>query len=92
MSTPLATIIMIFINYSRLSIKFQLFLPHGMFKYNNHNIEKVENDTFRRNSLHSDFLIGAFTGFREGFYVFGGGWIYVYDTKYLLLVLSAIML
>jgi hypothetical protein len=71
MSTPLATIIMIFIKYSPLVMKFQLFLTHGIFKYNNHNIGKVENDTFRWNSLHSDFLVGGVTGFRKGFYVFG---------------------
>jgi len=29
-----------------------LFLTHDIFEYNNHNIGKVENDTFRRNSLH----------------------------------------
>ena len=75
MSTPLATIIMIFIKYSPLLIKFQLFLTHSIFRYNNHNIGKVENDTFQRNSLHFDFLVGGVTGFREGIYVFGDGGI-----------------
>jgi hypothetical protein len=73
MSTPLAPIIMIFIKYSPLVMKFQLFLTHGIFTYNNHNIGKVENDTFQRNSFHSDFLVEGVTSFLEDFYVFGNG-------------------
>ena len=73
MSSPLTTIIMILFKYFQLVMKFhpnlafQLFLTHNIFNHNNHNRDKVENDTFRRNSLQSDFLIGLLRVFGKVF-------------------------
>jgi len=51
---PVAPMMMIFIKYSQLYIKFQSFLTHGIFEDNNHNQGKVEDNTFQPNSLHSE--------------------------------------